>query len=71
MIIIDQAFCKGCSICIEFCRYVRYHNGARPSQAIHGIPDPYLELQQTPPENGKLVALPVLGGIHHDYRLAA
>jgi len=51
--------------------YVRYYNCARPSQAIHGIPDPYPELQQRPPENGKLVALPVLGGIHHDYRLAA
>jgi hypothetical protein len=51
--------------------YVRYYNGARPSQAIHGIPDPYPELQQPPPENGRLVALPVLSGIHHDYRLAA
>jgi hypothetical protein len=51
--------------------YIRYYNGARPSQAIHGIPDPYPELQQQPPVNGKLVALPVFGGIHHDYRLAA
>ena len=52
-------------------RYIRYYNGARPSQAIHGIPDPYPELKQQPPRNGKLVALPVLGGIHHDYRLVA
>ena len=51
--------------------YVRYYNGARPSQAIHGIPDPYPELKQPPPPNGTLVACPVLGGIHHDYRLAA
>jgi hypothetical protein len=51
--------------------YIRYYNRARPSQAIHAIPDPYPELQQQPPVNGKLVALPVLGGIHHDYRLAA
>jgi putative transposase len=51
--------------------YVRYYNGARPSQAIHGIPDPYPELQQPPPKAGKLLALPVLGGIQHDYRLVA
>jgi len=51
--------------------YVRYYNGARPSQAIHRIPDPYPELQEPPPPGGQLVALPVLGGIHHDYRLAA
>ena len=51
--------------------YVRYYNGARPSQAIHGIPDPYPELQQPPRKTGKLLALPVLGGIQHDYRLVA
>jgi len=51
--------------------YVRYYNGARPSQAIHGIPDPYPELKQPPPRSGKLVALPVLGGVQHDYRLVA
>jgi len=50
---------------------VEYYNRARPSQAIHGIPDPYPELTQPPPPEGKLVALPVLGGIQHDYRLAA
>jgi hypothetical protein len=51
--------------------YVRYYNGARPSQAIHGIPDPYPELRQPPPMTGKLVALPVLGGVLHDDRLVA
>jgi hypothetical protein len=51
--------------------YVRYYNGARPSQAIHGIPDPYPELQQPPPTAGRLVALPILGGVQHDYRLVA
>jgi putative transposase len=29
--------------------YIRYYNGARPSQAIHEIPDPYPELRQPPP----------------------
>ncbi len=51
--------------------YVRYFNGARPSQAIHAIPEPYPELREPPPESGRLVALPVLGGLIPDYRLAA
>jgi len=51
--------------------YIRYYNGARPSQAIHGIPDPYPELRQPAPLGGRLLALPVLGGIQHDYRLVA
>ena len=51
--------------------YVRYYNGARPSQAIHGIPHPYPELLRPPPTAGELVALPVLGGVQHDYRLVA
>ena len=51
--------------------FIHYYNGARPSQAIHGIPDPYPDLREPPPKEGKLIALPVLGGIQHDYRLAA
>jgi putative transposase len=54
-------------VCREF---VRYYNGARPSQATHAIPDPYPELR-TPPTTGRMIALPVLGGIVHDYRRAA
>ena len=53
------------------CEYVRYYNGARPSQAIHGIPDPYPELRQPPTRGRRLLALPVLGGVQHDYRLVA
>jgi transposase InsO family protein len=52
-------------------RYVEYYNRARPSQAIGKIPDPYPALRGPPPSSGKLVALPVLGGLHHDYRRAA
>jgi transposase InsO family protein len=55
-------------VCREF---VRYYNGARPSQATHAIPDPYPELRRPPADNGMVVALPVLGGIVHDYRRAA
>jgi putative transposase len=55
-------------VCAE---YREFYNGARPSQALHAIPDPYPELATPPPTNGKLTALPVLGGVQHDYRLAA
>ena len=51
--------------------FAAFYNGARPSQATHAIPQPYPELQEPPPENGRLIAFPVLGGIQHDYRLAA
>jgi len=50
---------------------VRYYNGARPLQAIDAIPTPYPELQQPPAKTGKLIALPALGGVPHDYRRAA
>lgn len=51
--------------------FVEYYNRARPSQATHAIPDPYPELLQRPLARGRLIALPVLGGVQHDYRLAA
>ncbi len=58
--------------------FIQYYNGARPSQGskrslrVHAIPDPYPELiDNRPLAGGKLIALPVLGGVQHDYRLAA
>ena len=51
--------------------FIEYYNGARPSQATHAIPAPYPELLGKPATGGKLIALPVLGGVQHDYRLAA
>jgi len=52
--------------------YVRdWYNTSRVHQGIHGIPDPDPELAAPKPANGKLVARPVLNGLHHDYRCAA
>ena len=51
--------------------YIEYYNTARVHQGIHGIPDPDPELEGKFPKNGRLVARPVLNGLHHDYRLAA
>ena len=54
------------------CReHVEFYNRARPSQALHAIPEPYPELRTPPRRSGELIALPVLGGVQHDYRLAA
>jgi transposase InsO family protein len=55
------------------CReYVEFYNRARPSQATGKIPDPHPELEVPPVEEAtRVVALPVLGGLQHDYRAAA
>jgi hypothetical protein len=57
---------------LQVCRKdVSYYNGARPSQALHAIPYPYPELMNPQAETGRVAAIPVLGGVQHDYRRAA
>jgi transposase InsO family protein len=56
--------------------YITYYNEGRPHQGIEGIPEFGPGLPRTTPlatGDGpiKVVAHPVLGGLHHDYRLAA
>ena len=51
--------------------YVEYYNRARPSQGTHQIPDPWPTRRKPPPGTGRVVAKPILGGLHHDYRRAA
>ena len=52
--------------------FVRYYNDARPHQGIGGIPAIGIPAVRDPPvEADRLVAMPILGGLHHDYRLAA
>jgi hypothetical protein len=52
--------------------YVVFFNQARPHQGTRQrIPDP--PPLSAPPSNqsSKVLAIPVLGGLHHDYRRAA
>ena len=59
--------------------YVQYYNCARPHQGIsqtipHGAAPP-VSVQEAPPGDdrlgGKVISVPVLGGLHYDYRRAA
>ncbi len=64
-------------LCRVIKEYVQYYNSARPhqgiGQAIPQVAEPYV--QKVPPRsdvaNGKVMSLPVLDGLHHDYRRAA
>lgn len=56
--------------------YIAYYNDGRPHQGIEGIPEsgpglPRVSRPATEDAPIKVVARPVLGGLHHDYRLAA
>jgi transposase InsO family protein len=51
--------------------YVAYYNRARPHQGIaQQIPEGRTSIQEKQGKT-KIVAFPVLNGLHHDYRLAA
>jgi putative transposase len=52
--------------------YVVYFNQARPHQAIRQqIPEPSCSALSSPHAGEKVIALPVMGGLHHDYHWAA
>jgi putative transposase len=51
--------------------FIRWYNHGCVHQGLEGIPDPDPVLAEPKPSSGTLVAIPVLNGLHHDYRLAA
>ena len=52
--------------------YVEYFNHARPHQGLHQcIPCGTEEDAPAASSSGKVIAFPVLNGLHNDYRLAA
>jgi transposase InsO family protein len=51
--------------------FIAWYNHGRVHQGLHGIPDQDPALAGPKPAGGRLVAIPVLNALHHDYRLAA
>jgi len=52
--------------------YVAYFNQARPHQGIQQqIPESHGSSGSTPHEGTKVVAVPILAGLHHDYQQVA
>jgi transposase InsO family protein len=49
--------------------YVEYYNTARPHQSLDWNSPVPRDVE--PPANGRAVATPYLGGLHHRYRRAA
>lgn len=48
--------------------FIRWYNHGRVHQGLNGIPDPDPAIDGPKPLGGRLVAIPVLNGLHHDYR---
>ena len=52
-------------------QYVTYFNHARPHQGIHQqVPEPNSSSHSTCHARNKVIAIPLLGGLHHDYQRA-
>ena len=50
--------------------YVQYFNQARPHQGIAQRIPARIISERVGPERGRILAIPVLNGLHHDYRRA-
>jgi hypothetical protein len=51
--------------------FIGWYNSGRVHQGLNGIPDADPAIAGPKPKSGKLKAIPVSNGLHHDYRLAA
>jgi transposase InsO family protein len=52
--------------------YARYFNQARPHQGLgQRIPNPLVSSASLANPSNQVIAVPLLGGLHHDYRRAA
>ena len=51
--------------------YIAYFNGRRPHQGIEQQVPRLAERESVGEGGGRVIAFPVLGGLHHDYRRVA
>jgi len=52
--------------------YVTYFNGSRPHQGIsQRVPEREERVGKSDDSTGRVIAFPVLGGLHYEYRRAA
>ena len=52
--------------------YVRYINGSRPHQGINQrVPEGEERSGSSGDSKGTVIAFPILGGLHHEYRRVA
>ncbi|CAA9363204.1 MAG: Mobile element protein, partial [uncultured Chloroflexia bacterium] len=59
-------------LCRVLKEYRTYFNGSRPHQGIEqGVPEAGETSERLASGVGKIVAFPILGGLHHEYRRAA
>jgi len=50
---------------------IAWYNSGRVHQGLDGIPDPDPDLEKPVPTSARVIAIPILNGLHYDYRRAA
>ena len=78
---VEEALCRECLVRILIWneRHLRWvlkefigcYDHRRVHQGLNGIPNPDPGLADSKPLGGRLVGIPVLNGLRHDYRMAA
>jgi len=78
-VVVTATFLTENHLCIVTKDWVTHYNRGRPHTSLRpGIPDPQVDLPVTPhkhrhriPSHCKVIAHPILGGLHHEYGLAS